>query len=284
MSEYNLNEIRNDFDSYQKFINLYVQNKDKLFDKIKINLTGWFSANACSMLGAVLTKFQDNLNTVIINAGSSESILKRNNFLSFYDYKKDNDYNNTTIPYQILSTEDDRYFNNYVFREFLGKPDLPSMTEALKNKLAESIYEIFINAKMHSETKKIFVCGQFFPKKHKIEFMITDNGLGIKNVVNNRFKTNLTAIKAIKWAIQDRHTTKQGVSGGIGLSLLHGFINKNRGKVQIVSNEGFWELDNGFTITKSFNNEFPGTMVNISVRTDDQKSYMLASEIPDNIF
>ncbi len=284
MSVGNLNGIGNDFQSYEQIINLYVQNKDKWFDNINIDIREWFSANTCSMLGAVLTKFQNNLNTVTINAGKSESILKRNGFLSFFGREKENDYNNTAIPYQILSTKDDRYFNNYVFREFLSKPDFPDMTNHLKKKLAESIYEIFINAKMHSDTEKIFVCGQFFPAKHKIEFMITDIGSGIRNAVNNRFGTNLTAVQAIKWAVKDRNTTKKGVSGGIGLALLHDFIKTNKGMVQIISNQGFWQLNNGKITTRSFNDEFPGTMVNISVHTDDQNLYMLASEVPDNIF
>ena len=137
---------------------------------------------------------------------------------------------------------------------------------------------------MHSNTEKIFVCGQFYPIKHRIEFMITDIGVGIKNVVNKRFNTNLTAIQAIKWAIKDRHTTKQDVSGGIGLSLLHDFIKINKGKIQIISNRGFWELDNDNIITKNFDNEFPGTMVNISVQTNDKNLDKFLNKMSDNIF
>lgn len=284
MSTENISDIDNDFKGYERLINLYEKNKNKMFEDININLTGWFPANTCSMLGAILTKFQDDLNTITVDADKAESILERNSFLSFFGHEKVNDYNNTTIPYQVLSIEDDRYFNNYVFNEFLSKSGLPTMTNTLKKKIMESIYEIFINAKMHSHTSKIFVCGQFFPGKHIIEFMMTDTGLGIKNVVNSRFNTKLSAVPTIEWAVQDRHTTKQGISGGIGLSLLHEFINKNKGKFQIVSNEGFWQLENGNITTKSFNNEFPGTMVNILIRTDDQNSYRFADEIPNNIF
>ena len=284
MSTHKIINIGNDFESYHKLISLYAQNKEKWIDNIEITISGWFSANICSMLGAILTKFQDDLNTVIIDAGDAKNILERNGFLAFFGQKKVYDYQDTAIPYQVLSTEDDRYFNNYVFKEFISKTELPVMTEVLKKKLTESIYEIFVNAKMHSETTKIFVCGQFFPKKKRIEFMISDIGIGIKNVVNKRFNTQLSAVKAIEWAIQDRNTTKKKVSGGIGLSLLYEFININKGKVQIISNDGFWQLDNGEIETKTFKNEFPGTIVNISVRTNDQHSYMLNSEIPDNIF
>lgn len=282
MSINRISNVRNDINSYNQIINLYTQNKDKWADDISINLSGWFSANTCSMLGAVLTKFQDDINTVTINVDDAEEILEKNGFLSFFGHEKITDLFHTTIPYQVLSPKDDRYFNNYVFREFISKSELPHMTRILKNKLTESIYEIFINAKMHSETSKIFVCGQFFPQKKNIEFMITDIGMGIKNVINKRFSVNIPAIKAIEWAIKDKNTTKQGVSGGIGLSLLYEFIRINKGKVQIVSNEGFWQLDNGKITTHEFENEFPGTMVNISVRTDDENSYMMSDEILDD--
>ncbi len=284
MKTENIIDIDNDFDGYKELINLYERNKNEMFEDININLNGWFSANVCSMLGAILSKLQDDLNTVTVNAGTAEDILERNGFLSFFGHKKKYDRNNTTVPYQVLSVEDGRYFNNYVFNEFLGKSDLPAMTNALKKKLMESIYEIFINATMHSHTEKIFVCGQFFPKKKAIEFMITDTGLGIKNVVNKRFNTNLDAVSAIKWAIEDRHTTKQGISGGIGLSLLHEFIKMNGGKIQIVSNEGFWQLDKRNVTADSFENEFLGTIVNFSIRTDDNSSYMLSNKTLDEIF
>ena len=127
-----INHINNDFDSYNQLINFYVQNKDKFIDNITLNINGWFSANACSMLGAILTKFQNDLNTVIINTGNSKDILKRNGFLSFFGHKKSNDYYNTTLPYQVLSTKDDRYFNNYVLREFLSRSEFSHMTNILK--------------------------------------------------------------------------------------------------------------------------------------------------------
>ena len=284
MSVFSIHNIQNDFKSYKRLINLYVQNKDKRVENIDINLSGWFSANTCSMLGAILTEFQNDLNTVTVNAHDSEDILERNGFLAFFGHRKTKDTYHTAIPYQVLSVDDDRYFNNYVFREFISKPELPDMTVALKKRLTESIYEIFINAKMHSKTDKIFICGQFYPKKEKIEFMLSDTGIGMKNVVNDAFNVNISAVQAIKWAVQDGNTTKKGVSGGIGLSLLYEFIKLNKGKLQIISNDGFWQMNDGDISIRNFENEFPGTVINISVRTNDCNSYMLNNEIREDIF
>ncbi len=282
MSGY-LGNIRNDYNSYRRLINFYHSNKNKFSESINIKLD-WFPANTCSMLGALLSLLQDNLNTIGIDPKRSGNILERNGFLAFFGHRKLTDFYNTTISYQVLNPEDDRYFNNYVFKEFLSKPDLPAMTNALKKKLAESIYEIFINAKMHSGTDRIFTCGQFYPAKKKIEFMITDLGIGIREVINRRFKSNLTAIQAIEWAMIEGNTTKEGVSGGIGFALLKEFIEKNKGVIQIISNEGFWELNQNEISKASFEQEFPGTAINISVSTDDSAHYSLIGELSDNIF
>ena len=151
-----LGDIQNNYDSYNKLINFYHNSKYK-WETIEIQL-GWFSANCCSMLGALLTLLQNNFCDIEINAGNATTILEKNGFLSFYGHKKLFDAYGTTIPYKILSPEDDRYFNEYVFKEFLGKSDLPEMSLPLKKKIAESIYEVFINSKMHSKTIKIFIC------------------------------------------------------------------------------------------------------------------------------
>jgi len=101
------------------------------------------------------------------------------------------------------------------------------MTEALKRKISESIYEIFVNAQMHSKSEYIYTCGQFYPKKQKIAFTIVDMGQGFKANINNRFRHNLSSIQAIKWATENGSTTKTDAPGGIGLAILKEFITMN---------------------------------------------------------
>src|SRR5699024_955206 len=109
----------------------------------------------------------------------------------------------------------------------------------------------------------------FFPTKNKIEFTIVDTGVGFKEKVNQRFGSNLSAAKAIEWAVQDKNTTKEHISGGIGLAVLKEFIEKNEGKMQIVSNDGFYEYGSNGVETRSFNSGFPGTIVNLQFCTND---------------
>ena len=161
--------------------------------------------------------------------------------------------------------------------ELLSRSDLPKMTEQLKKKIAESIYEIFVNAQLHSNSEYIYTCGQFFPRKEKIEFTIVDMGIGFKKPINNRFNTSLSSIQAIRWALIDGNTTKTDVSGGLGLSLLTEFIKLNKGKFQIISDNGFYEV--GQKENAGFlDSPFPGTIVNMEFSTDDANSYRLSSE------
>ncbi|MBI5185831.1 MAG: hypothetical protein HZA01_08935 [Nitrospinae bacterium] len=71
----------------------------------------------------------------------------------------------------------------------------------------------------------------------------------------------------------------------MGLKLLREFIIQNEGRIQIVSDKGYWELSGGKITTQNFQAPFPGTVVNIEINTADIKSYRLAAEIsPRYIF
>ena len=191
------------------------------------------------------------------------------------------DVHQTTIRFQKLTPSDAKYFKNYVVEELIGRTELPKMSEAVKEKIVESIYEMFVNAQIHSETENIYTCGQFFPAKETIEFTIVDTGIGIKNRVNNFLKSNLTSSQTIKWAIKDTHSTKD-VTGGIGLSLLKEFIEKNKGKMQIISDSGFYEFEKGKETTQEFRGRFPGTIVNLQFNTNDNSNYYFKNEININ--
>lgn len=281
MSPIVLNNIDTSFSSYQQLISMFNDNKDNFLADIDLSFQKWFSANMSSPLGAVLDKFIDDFNNIKFSniPNDIKTILQKNNFLSHYGYQRVYDSNNTTIKFLKLKPADSRFFNEYVKDELLGRSEMPSMSSALTKKIAESIYEIFVNARIHSESDSIYTCGQFFPSKHKIEFTITDTGIGFRNRINKTFNSNLSAVQAIKWAINDGNSTKQGIPGGIGLAILREFTVKNCGKIQIVSNDGFYQLDAEGEHTDQFSGEFPGTIVNMQFRTDDKNSYILKSEV-----
>jgi len=276
-----LNQINDSIESYQQLINLYHANEKKLFETVAVELRGWFSADMCAALGAILDKFTDDLNDLELTITSKpvETILSKNNFLSYYGFQKRYDDYHTTIEYLKLKPTDGKFFKTYVFNELLCRNELPKMSDLVRDKMAEAIYEIFVNAQIHSNTEHIYTCGQFFPRRNVICFTIADVGVGFKNKVNERFKSNLSAVQAISWAIMERSTTKRDITGGIGLAILKEFVVKNKGKMQIVSDDGFYEYGPGGENTHTFNAPFPGTIVNLQFRTDDNASYILKEEV-----
>jgi hypothetical protein len=81
--------------------------------------------------------------------------------------------------------------------------------------------------------------------------------------------------------MEGTNTTKKTVSGGLGLKILREFISLNKGKIQVISNDGFWQFSGGNIFKKLFTGEFPGTAINLCINTDDQTHYSLSSELKD---
>ena len=107
-------------------------------------------------------------------------------------------------------------------------------------------------------------------------------GISIKKNVNDYLGKKLTGAEAIEWTLEYGNTTKTGnISGGLGLDIMFQFIQMNKGKVQIVSSDGYWESRKGVLDRSNFEHAFPGTIVNI----EDESSYLLKEEITiDDIF
>ncbi|TKG94113.1 ATP-binding protein [Puteibacter caeruleilacunae] len=279
--------IKNSYNSFQRLINFYEQNKNRRFEEIEVELYTWFSANLCAVLGGIFDLYNEKLNTIKLRCASSgiEEILLKNEFLTFFGARKIEDNYHTTIPYARFNGTDGKVFSKYIREKLIERDELPNMSDLVKEKMREAIHEIFVNAQIHSESSYIYTCGQFFPRDNRIEFTIVDTGIGFKRKVNERFNSSLSGAQAIQWAIKDGHTTKEGVSGGIGLALLREFVEKNKGVLQIVSSDGYYEYTYKGEQLESFNGSFPGSIINLQFRTDDNSSYILKEEVnKDDIF
>lgn len=279
MKKHDLIGVSSNFSGYSQIIDLYHRFKNWEYGEIDLSIQEWFDANLCSALGSVLDELSEDFKIIRISAeGRTREILQKNSFLSHYGYPSIEDQYHTTLRYIKLKPSETRFFSIYIITTLLNRPELPTMSRALTKKIYESIFEIFANAQIHSESDFIYVCGQFYPQKHKLIITIADSGIGFKNKINRKFQSNLTAVQAIRWAIQDGHSTKTDIPGGIGLAILKDFITLNKGMLQIVSNEGFYQKDEQSEFFSYFPDPFPGTVVTVEFRTDDPRSYSLASE------
>lgn len=282
-----LPEIHHDQAGFEALIRLHAQTKDCLFDDIDIDMgaTTWFDADMCAAFGAILYRLGDNLNTVkLINIRPGvEGILSKNGFLSHYGREKIPDLWGTTIPYRRFDVKDDHYFADYIETELMHRSEMPVMSPGLLKKFRESIFEIFSNAVLHSRTEQgIFNCGQFFPARHQLDFSVTDLGIGIRQNVKENTGLDLAPEDAIAWATEGRNTTKRGqIPGGLGLKLLGEFIDLNGGRIQIVSDAGYWRREKDKTVAARLSQPFPGTVVSVEINTADTQSYALTSELSE---
>jgi hypothetical protein len=282
-----LPEIRHDFKGFMALTQLYAQTRDCLFDEIQIDMkqTSWFDADMCSAFGAILYSIGDNVNSIdLINIPQQiEKILSKNGFLSNYGRNRIPDTWGSTIPYRRFDVKDDRYFASYIEEEFVSRSEIPRMSPGLVKKFRESVFEIFSNAIIHSHTKLgIFSCGQYFPKRDRLDFSVADLGVGIRKNISDNLRRDLSAEEAIEWATTGANTTKRGpIPGGLGLKILSEFIKLNEGRLQIVSDLGYWSLDESGVRKMPLETPFPGTVVTIEIDTSDVRSYCLKSEVSE---
>nr|WP_319394696.1 ATP-binding protein [uncultured Desulfobacter sp.] len=277
--------IRSNCMGFDSIAEIAVKTKELWFDSIELNFSfcSFFEANMAAPLYAVIARLRNELNDVsIANVPSGIStILRKNKFLSVFNQPDLTDTNQTTLPFKIFKLSAGDQFNDYLDHYMRGR-GIPTMSEALTRRFRQSLFEIFLNATIHSQSESgIFVCGQFYPQKHRMDFTIADAGIGIReNVRKYTRRPKLNSCKAIEWAMTEGNTTKTGNQpGGLGLKLIKDFIQMNGGKIQVVSRFGYYEFSaNGESIQK-MGNDFPGTCINIEINTEDKNSYSLKSEL-----
>ena len=156
------------------------------------------------------------------------------------------------------------------------------MSPLLRKKIKESILEIFDNARSHGKCEFIFSCGQYYPKKGRLDFTVVDIGRTIRKNVRDYLQENVSGKEALDWAVKENTTTKKdNIPGGLGLTLIREFLCKNKGKIQIASADGYWYEKECTSYSEDLSIVFGGTAVNLEFNVNDQSSYCLTSEIED---
>lgn len=283
-------DIRSDKNGFTQLAKLKETLSNSIDDEFIVDFSkcGFFEANMAAPLKAVLS-IADKPKIITIEAISSgiECILRKNLFLTEYGYSPICDNHATALPYMCFQISNRKTFDDYLCTHLSGK-NIPKMSQELKRKFRQSIFEIFDNCAIHSGSDKgVFVCGQFYPKLNRLDLTISDAGIGIRTNVRRVFNPEISSVDAIRWAIKEGNTTKTGSQpGGFGLALLQNFIKQNQGKIQIISRKGYYEFSGGVPKFERLDLDFLGTTINLEIRTDDDNSYCLSSEIhsKENIF
>lgn len=280
------NKVMSDFDGYNSLISLYYAISQNSENEIILDFKNCtkFEANLSAILGAICSISEEQKKTIsFINLNNAiQKILQKNKFLCNYGWDAVHNTNNTIITFQKFTPYADIEFMDYIRDELLAKPDFPKLSRLLGKKINESIFEIFENARTHGLCKYIHTCGQYFSSESikRLDMTIVDMGKTIKTNVNDYLHTNFSGSEAIQWALAYGNTTKTGnIPGGLGLDIIFEFIKLNKGKIQIVSSNGYWEYRNEETENRLFDKPFPGTIVNIEFNLDDKDSYRLTEEV-----
>lgn len=266
--------------SYCKEIN---QNSKTVL--IDLTNTKFIESNYTALLGAFIfylesKNIQVNINKP--NKGQVYTTLCKNNFLPFFnsEFSKMNDKAQSVIEFQqfaISDTERQQQFFNLLKDGLLKKRGLVNLSDKVLKQVTSSIIELFSNSVSHSNSAcGMFCAGQFFPKTKRLDITIVDIGVGIHSNVEAHLGYEITQDKAIQWAMQRLNSTREDI-GGLGLHLLKELITLTKGKLEIISNTGYYYIKNGEEGLKILDFDFPGTVVNIEFKIDD-KFYFFQGE------
>jgi hypothetical protein len=232
-----------------KFYNKCYKLKDSTIE-ISFEDVNWFDGNLCSFLGALLYKLNTSNNlTFTVDASQIEktcNILFSNKFLPVTSNKA---IKKTCIPFVGLKIDQKDEFVDYIENELLTHSGMPKLSDNEKELIVDDLCEVYANINKHSEaTDPFFVCGQYYPKKKKLIFTITDLGEGFFNKIN---KVDPKKIKtdgdAILWALEG-NTTKKDAPGGGRLKKMKEYYVSNGGSFKLFTGKSMWDSENLGTI------------------------------------
>lgn len=245
---------------------------------VEINGLGrWCDGHLCAPLGAILSLARERNVHIIVGeevAAPVKWVWGKNGFWAHIGGVKMTDTYDTTLSFEPFDADDEKRFAQYVARELLPK-ELPKMSESAKKRFGSSIQETFNNAISHTGIagkERVFCCGQHYPSGNRLAFCIADLGVGIRHNVERFLNRPHPDCTSIDWALAEGHTTK-GRLGGLGLTLLWEWIQRNEGSLQIVSQFDYWEGSSREVKRLQLPHSFPGTVVTLHINTWDEKSY-----------
>lgn len=254
------------------------------FDRCK-----FIDANLSSVMGALFDEWSVKGVRVFLTEPLNRTVrkaLSRNGFLSCFNIKNKIEEKENYIKYRCFDGSEAEAFKMYILDELLEKQKFPKCSDKAKEKIAESIYEVFANAVTHSGKHAVYTCGESHEHNnvHMLDMTIANLGRTIPDNVNEYLrkqrKPELLQEDTIKWAFEKGNTTKS-IPGGLGLDILKEFIDLNHGSIQMLSGGSMLSYTNHIFTTDSLDVNFPGTIVTLNFNCDDQSAYSLIEEVVD---
>lgn len=233
-----------------------------------------------SYIGALAEICRKNNKRIVFRFLSSESkVFKYFKRSGLYDYISKGTIlhtNENAVPFWKVDMDDEDlmpYIDKIIDLSKI------SIEEIARQELFRNFYEIFTNAKEHSNERfGVYACGHWMPQKKCLVFSLYDTGIGIPQLVKDKVDSTMSDEEALIWALKTGHSTKQlesGVPRGVGLSDLKKFVRLNRGRLSILSNGIFYDYQGKQKeyVGKLVNRNI-GTMVCVTIDQDDEHIYI----------
>ena len=248
---------------------------DCLFNFSKIR---FLQAEMSSVVLALIKQIKkENINVYLSGVSAPiASILSRNGFYELIWRKKNSKIESfdTVIKLFYGDSTDLETIKTYFANEVFNSSHWPKGTKNSKEQIEivnSSLFEIAVNTKEHSQSKSIFMCGQFYPKNKQLNFAMVDNGMSIPTRVL-QFRPELKGMQdcdLIDWSSKEGRTTKTNIASGLGLFTIKGDI-LHIGEMTIVSNNGYWSQSiNGSISRQQLSAPFRGTMILFTFSLDE---------------
>jgi anti-sigma regulatory factor (Ser/Thr protein kinase) len=128
------------------------------------------------------------------------------------------------------------------------------------------ITELLTNANDHAQSESGFwVCGRYNPIRQEIRICVADSGIGIKQslVTSGRLPSYISDEQAIRRALEEGMTSRQGRTGGLGLKLITAYIKAHGGSITIWSGDGKVYIERKKIRSKHNHENYSGTIVNV---------------------
>lgn len=226
--------------------------------------TKWISSELAVFLGAIAISLIDKGYIIKFSPMKKtiESVFSRNGFFKIHGLgEKVEDFNQTIIPYRIFQSSEYEKIDEYLIDDVFDKINEHVEEEKLEI-VTSCIFEILHNIEEHSGSKKVLVCGQWYPQKKKLALAIADIGVSIPIKINDYLDNPLSNWEAVHWATNKGNSTKKIPDGGLGLyELKQSFI--EHGQLKILSNNVLLCYNSVESLYSELNHPFPGTLLHL---------------------
>jgi hypothetical protein len=276
--------INNGFQDYSFLFGLWPRvNKDNLEVRLDFSSCTFLGSNAVAYLAGLYSLIKHRGGNVTLNPDKMQSNVRanlaQNNFFNHCGLEINSRAGNS-IPVRHDVELQKEAFISYLKSKWIGTGWI-GCSAPLRNMITSKVCEIYVNAFEHSQSPVgIFSCGQHYPNLKKLELTLVDFGVGIPYNVRSYFqRTDIQPSNALRWAFYNGNSTKRddGIARGVGLSILEEFIQKNSGYIQIFSEQSWGRISEKSVFVPLPNNVFPGTLITITLKSDE-KYYDFTSE------